>query len=80
MSEQEYNQLYNILNDIATTKSQGLAELFDESNQIVDEMSDSYNRKVEDEQSLRKLKNIIDKFSKYNLAYKKAMGISNSKI
>jgi len=79
MTNEQYNKLVNILNDVATTKCQKLASLFDESNAIVDEMNDSYNSKFDAEQSLRKLNDIIEKFKKYNASYKKASHESSPK-
>lgn len=79
MTNEQYNRLVNLLNDVATTKCQKLASLFDESTEIVDEMSNSYNRKFEAEQSLRKLNDIIEKFKRYDTAYRRALNTSQTK-
>lgn len=73
MSQEEYSQLNNILEDVVPTKCQKLATLFNESNAIVDEMNESYNSKLEAEQSLRKLNEVFEKFKKYDTSYRKIL-------
>ena len=79
MSQEEYAQLNNILEDVATTKCQKLASLFDESNEIIEELNNSYNNKFEAEQALRKLNDIIEKFKKYDIAYRNALSVTPDK-
>lgn len=71
MSQQEYAQLCTTLESIATGYNEKLSKLFDESNEIVDEMNTQYNEKLKAEQSLRELNDIIEKFKKHNTNMKK---------
>ena len=71
MSQQEYAQLCTTLEGIATGYNEKLSKLFEESNEIVDEMNTQYNEKLKAEQSLRELNDIIEKFKKHNTNMKK---------
>jgi GTPase SAR1 family protein/predicted nucleic acid-binding Zn-ribbon protein len=73
MSQEEFTQLNNILEDVAIAKCNRLAKLFDTSNEIMDEMHGSYNKVIETQQALSKLNDIIQKFNKYKKAYQSAL-------
>lgn len=73
MTNEQYNQLVNMLNDVASSKCNHLANLFNESNSIIGEYSDAYNQKIEAEHSLRSLNEINQKFNKLIKAYKQAL-------
>ena len=78
MSVDEYNQLDSVLENIATDQCERLANLFDESNDIISEINNSYIQKSEAEQSLTKIDQIINKFEKLNANYIKVLTGSHS--
>lgn len=79
MSQEEFNHLDKILEDIATQKPHEMAKIFDQSNEIVAAMNDAYNEKSDHDQSVRKLIDILEKFQKYNNAYQQALLQSSNK-